>query len=411
MSVLVLILSSCSAPEIEQEIEIGTSRLYPGVYSLGPAEQGWEELNSGETCRDGETPHFSINGITLCKSGEFYESLESTWANPDIVGVYVRLPWDNVHEGPNRFNFSTLDHELEQAVKYGKYVSLSFSAGRGDIPEWIFEEGGVEAYEFQDGGSDLEAGQCGSRMTLGDPTDEEYQKHYFDLIRAVGEHIQERPEWFDAIAYFKISGANLYTHEFRLPKNCDAACEICNTEVWAEAGYTPEGIYQFVANQMDVIQEVLPGKPMMYQLIQDGLPWINNEGDYLQADGSSSGAPVIRSVEQVEEIIKRGSEAYGPLFVVAHDGLGTTKQPNRWVVQAGERGQPTAFQTRNLGDINTPAQLQMALENLWKNSTAHYLEAYEQIIWEIGNNDNVLVPDSESEINTLAEWNEQLQSR
>ena len=381
------------AQEVQTRI-VSSSGMAAGVFSLGPSGIGMEECSEG-----------------LCKTGEYYESLESTWANPDVVGVYVRLPWDSVHTDLDTFDFTTLDHELNKAVEYNKYVSLSFSAGNDDIPEWIFTEGGVTPYEFQDGGSNLEPGQCGTRMTLGDPTDEEYQKHYFDLIRAAGEHIQSEPEWLDSLAYFKISGANLYTHEFRLPNNCDPACEICNTEVWAEAGYTPEGIYQFVLNQMDVIQEVLPGKPMVYQLIQDGLPWINNEGDYLQADGTSSGDPVLRSVEQVEEIIRRGSEAYGPLFVVAHNGLGTMGRPNRWVINAGEKGQPTGFQTKNLGELSTPEELQMALENLWENTTAHYIEAYEQLIWEIGENGNELVPDSEAEINTLEEWNQQLQSR
>lgn len=361
-----------------------------------------------------EIDGYAAGIFSLGPSTAPYFTKEETWADPDVVGVYIRLPWESAHIAPgssaDSFDFTTLDHELNQAAKYGKFVSLSFSAGKDDIPDWLFDEGGVQAYQFQDGGSQLEEGKCGARMTLGNPTDELYQKHYFDLIRGVGEHIASNPDWYNSLAYYKISGANLYTHEFRLPNRCEEGC-ICNTQVWAEAGYTPEGMYDFVLNQMAVIQEVYPGKPMMFQLIQDGLPWINDQGDYLKADGTSSGAPVTRSVEQVEEIIRRASEVYGPLFVVAHNGLGFERKPNRWVVEAGKNGQPTAFQTRNLTDLQTPEQLQQTLENLWDNSNAFYLEVYEQVLEVARDKENVLVPDDQAEINTISEWNKQLQSR
>ncbi len=423
LSVLSLVMpglflfSGCAAVDTAQNrVELNTEGLVKGVFSLGPAEEGLveTELSKGE-CPNGQSARIKSGDFGLCNLGQMYESMDSTWVNPDVVGVYVRIPWDEIHVAPGAksqsFDFTILDHEFEQAVKYGKFVSLSFSAGQDDIPTWLFKEGGVEALEFQDGGSQLEPGQCGSRMTLGDPTDDKYQQHYFEMIRGVGEYINSLPEWRERLAYFKISGANLYSHEFRLPNNCDPACDICNTEVWAKAGYTPDGIYAFVLNQMDVIQEVFPGTPMVYQLIQDGLPWINNQGDYLQADGTSSGAPVTRSVEQVEEIIRLGSEQYGPLFVVAHNGLGPTGKPNRWVTKAGKDGQPTGFQTRNLSDIYTTAQLQDTFENLWDNSTGHYLEVYEQLIWLAAQNDNQLVPENKSEINTLGEWTDLLQTR
>ena len=408
-----LLLTGCAQIE---PVTVEPEGLVPGIFSLGPAGDGFvEETLLDGRCKNGDLPEASAGESGLCAGGRAYESLDSTWANPDVVGVYVRLPWESIHKAPGTkktsFNFTILDHELNQAVKHQKRVMLSFSAGKGDLPDWLFTEGGVEPLQFQDGGSKLEAGQCGSRMTLGDPTDENYQDHYFDLIRGVGEHIQAKEEWSDAVAYFKISGANLYTHEFRLPNSCDPACAVCNTEVWAKAGYTPEGIYDFVLNQMGVIQEVFPGKPMVYQLIQDGLPWVNDQGDYLMADGTSSGRPVTRSVEQVEEIIKRGSEAYGPLFVVAHNGLSSSGKPNRWVIQAGKQGQPTGFQTGNTHELTSIIELQSALENLWDNTDAHYLEAYEEILWQARQSQNTLVPDTVAEINTLGEWNERLRTR
>lgn len=339
---------------------------------------------------------------------------EALWKDPAINGAFIRLPWDEVQTGPGtevrNFDFSRLDHELNAAVAHGKHVSIAFSAGKDGTPEWLFTKAGVKGYDFQDGGSQLEEGKCGAKMKLGNPTDPAYQEAYFSLIQKVGEHIRTRQDWFDAVAYVKISGANLYTFEFRLPNRCEPGC-VCNSQVWSEAGYTPEGMYAFFTEQMEVWQEALPGKPMVYALIQDGLPDSNAQGDYELENGASSGGELIKSTEQVNELIKRGSDLYGPLFVVSHNGLGPDHEPNRWVTRAGKAGQPTLFQTMNLTKVQNTADLQATLENLWNNTDAHYLEVYQQILLEAEAQDGRLVPDADAEVNTLQEWNDELQSR
>ncbi|MEK7183776.1 MAG: hypothetical protein AAB776_04045, partial [Patescibacteria group bacterium] len=172
-----LLLTGCAQIE---PVTVEPEGLVPGIFSLGPAGDGFvEETLLDGRCKNGDLPEASAGESGLCAGGRAYESLDSTWANPDVVGVYVRLPWESIHKAPGTkktsFDFTILDHELNQAVKHQKRVMLSFSAGKGDLPDWLFTEGGVEPLQFQDGGSKLEAGQCGSRMTLGDPTDENYQ--------------------------------------------------------------------------------------------------------------------------------------------------------------------------------------------------------------------------------------------
>lgn len=378
---LALLAVGCgSAPPVV----IGPTDYVGGIFALGPAE--------GDT-------------------GYVHQSL---WEDPAISGAFIRLPWDEVQTGPGTnvwdLDFSRLDHELDAAVAHGKHVSIAFSAGKDGTPEWLFTQAGVQGYDFQDGGSQLEEGKCGAKMKLGNPTDPAYQEAYFDLIQKVGEHVRTRQDWFDAVAYVKISGANLYTFEFRLPNRCEPGC-VCNSQVWSEAGYTPEGIYDFFTKQMAVWQAALPGKPMVYALIQDGLPDSNAQSDYELQNGQSSGGELIRSVEQVNEIIRRASQEYGALFVVSHNGLGPDHEPNRWVTRAGKAGQPTLFQTTNLTKVQNTTDLQGTLENLWNNTDAHYLEVYQPILLEAQAQDGRLVPDTEAEVNTLIEWSEQLQSR
>ena len=85
-------------------------------------------------------------------------------------------------------------------------------------------------------------------MTLGNPTEIAYQNRYFDLLRKVAAHIKSRADWYRALAYIKPSGANLFTHENRLPKRCTPGC-ICNTQLFAQHGYTPAGLYAFYQAQ------------------------------------------------------------------------------------------------------------------------------------------------------------------
>jgi plastocyanin len=409
--------------------------LAPGIFVIGPTGHGYAEENLGGNglCSDGDPPVSQVGNLGLCGTGEEHEIMEATWADPDINGVFLRYEWNDIHLAPgmddSSFDFSMLDHELDQAVKYGKKVSLSFKAGNDGTPGWLFSEGGVPGYTFEElGGGDLAEGEvCGDLMTLGDPTDAIYQQHYFDLLRKVGEHVSERNDWYDAVAYVKVSGANVETHENRLPNTCQPGC-ICNTQVWSQAGYTPEGLYDFYLNQMDVIQEAFPGKAMMYSLIQAGFPKVANDGSYMMPNGLSSGSLLPTGVEQTTEIIELGSAAHRDLFVVQHNGLGlappegsicgvTESQgaspecPNRWVLDAGEAGQPTAFQTNNTRVIESPADLQSALEGLWDYSDAAYLEIYERIFWEAAEDDGVLVPSADARTNTVSEWNELLEVR
>lgn len=332
------------------------------------------------------------------------------WEDPDVTGVFLRLRWKDLQTGAETFDFSLLDHEMNQAITHGKYVTLSLGAGNDGTPDWLFTEGGVTGYDFQDGATKLQLGKCGARMTLGDPSDQAYQDQYFGALQAIADHLKTNDSWYDAVAYVKLSGANVYSHENRLPKRCQEGC-ICNSQVWSEAGLTPAGLQNFYREQMAVLQAAYPDKALMYALIQDGFPWMNEAGDYQLADGSSSGGELIRSIPQVEDILRLGSSTYGSRFVTQHNGLQPDHEPNPWVITLGEQGFPTAFQTSNLQVTNTPELLQRTFENFWTNSQAHYLEIYTEALRIAREEDGQLAPEGAGEANTLSEWNELLQSR
>lgn len=412
-------------------------RAVPGIFTLGPDGAGFEiknRKNINPGCNN-TLAKATAGDLFLCESGLPYATMEWTWTNPSITGVFIRLRWDEVHLGPNKFDWTAFDREISRAVENGKMYSISFKAGSRGTPSWIFDAakaGGfpVKKLSFQD--SEDQA-NCGTMMTLGSPTDQNFKKHYFDLWRAAAERIKSKNAWYRALAYIKPSGANLVSHENRLPNNCETGCP-CSPQIWAEQGnYTPAGLYAFYTEQFDLLRALFPDKDLAYALIQAGFPLINDNKEYR----SPSAQPLPAGTEQTEKILEIGRKNHGLSFMVQHNGLGPRPQdenpprsncpnegehpanrpfgsvgsgcPNRWVLQEGEAGQPTAFQINNAAGVKTLPELESALRNLYDNSDGIFLEIYEERLWDAENNGPVL--DQNATKRTLQQWDELLLQR
>ena len=356
----------------------------------------------------GPMPQLPSGIYTLSPNDAPYETDQAIWSSDQVTGVFIRLRWDEIHTGDGVFVWEALDAQLDQAVTHGKVYSVCVKAGKEGTPDWIFSTdddgtyragggGGVTRYTFKDGGSSMEGcGDLGDYMDLGNPTDPVYQKHYFNMLRALSEHLRLRNDWYRALAYVKPSGANLSSHENRLPRRCLADpypnpgpkedC-ICNPEVWANAGYTPNGLYHFYQEQTRVIKGSFPSKAMSYMLIKDAFPQVNNDGDYLMDTGLSSGGVLPEPEEQTQVVLDQGQADHGVMFAVQYNGLGKHpddggKLPLGMVVQEGDEGQMTGFQTVNAQGVNTLADLDSALRNASENSDAVFVEIYQGLALE-----------------------------
>jgi hypothetical protein len=418
-------------------------RLVSGVFITGSHEEGLIEENANDA--DAFCPHDKVNVKTgdlhICKIGDKHETMAQTWQNSDLTGVYIRIDWHEVHKAPGVFDWTILDREVERAVESGKVYSLSLRSGKHGEPDWISDESVVGAanvvkeYHFVDGGDSLEPGQCGSQLYLASPTDPNYQKYYFEVLEAAADHLKEKNAWYRNLAYIKPSGANMFTHENRVPKRCEPGC-LCNPEVWVEAGYTPSGIYDFYSKQTELLAEAFPEKDMSYMLIQGGFPKVGENGEYEGQDGVDED-DLPRGVEQTEKIIKQGIEEHGTRFVVQHNGLREKPQdgfnyntaacpnegqhpikkpygavgsgcPNQWALKAGAAGNPTAFQTLNLKGIESLEELQSTFQNFWDNSDGIFLEIYEELLWKVAKNNGVM---DELSGKTLSDWIEAMHQR
>jgi len=403
-----------------------------GIFTLGPDGEGFVIETRGmpnPSCDYLRSPA-QVGNEYLCPTGANYATMDWTWQNPNLTGVFIRLRWDEVNSAPGVYDWTVMDREIEKAVRNGKLYNLSFKAGLGGTPSWIFNPAiaganVVKRLHFQDDGP---GDECGIPLDLGSPADPNYRKLFFDLWKAAAQRIRSHNAWFRALAYVKPSGANLFTHENRLPKHCLSNCTICNPQVWAEQGsYTPDALYEFYSEQTAMLAAAFPDKDMSYQLIQDGFPLVNNNGEYK----APLTLPLPRGAEQTETILMRGGREHGLRFVVQHNGLQPKPQdrtpprpacpnegihpavppfgevgsgcPNRWVLQAGAAGQVTGFQTENASkNVSNPIELESTLQNAWDNSDAIFVEIYEQRFWEAEVGGPVLNPNASGR--TIGDW-------
>ena len=388
-----------------------------GIFTLSPLDFSFVVEPAKNLCTTGQPPAAVAGGEMLCRNTALIgATLDQTWQDPSLTGVFIRLLWKDIQIAPGTsdasFDFTILDREVDKAVRNGKVYSLGIKAGDDGTPLWLFGNG-VTPLQLQDSGSD-DSAACGSRMTLGNPTDVAYQNHYFDLLRKVAAHLKARADRYRALAYIKPSGANLFSHENRLPKRCSPGC-ICNTQVFAQHGYTPAGLYAFYQAQTALLVSEFPGKTMNYALIQEGFPRVSNSGAYEQSDGTSSGGALPGGTEQTQVIINTGQAMHGLAFAVAHNGLGTKKAdncltsintpgcPNKWVLQEGLEGQVTGWQTNNAEKVANPADTDSALQNAWSNSQGVYVELYEDRFWEAVRQPNGII-DPAGSGHTMLQW-------
>ncbi|MCI0536351.1 MAG: hypothetical protein L0Z50_14110, partial [Verrucomicrobiales bacterium] len=339
----------------------------------------------------GPMPRAASGIFTISPEELPYASQDETWQSPNITGVFIRPRWDDVHLGPGQFNWVQLDQEIDKAVHNGKVFSLGFKAGVKGTPQWIFDPAKTDAPVPK---LDFGFRSEGKPTYYGSPADANYRKHYFDLLKTAAAHLRERNAWYRALAYIKPSGANLYTHENRLPNDTTE-----QLKTWATEGkYTPTALYEFYDLQTALLAAEFPEKDMDYALIQDGFPAINDSGEYLGQTPPPQN-PLPTGALQTEVILNQGRLRHGRRFVVAHNGLQRKPAdcpgsgvhpiildpkfhyvgsgcPNRWVLEQAALGQVTGYQTTN--DLLTESDVDSALQNAWDNSDGIYVELYER---------------------------------
>jgi hypothetical protein len=327
---------------------------------------------------------------------------DASWSSDRNAGAFLRLRWSWLQpDGPGQYDWTVLDREVEKAVANGKLYSIGVKAGFHGTPSWIFDAG-VDKLTFREFGTHegVESCKCGAFFELGSPTQERYQELYFEMLEALAAHLRSSAAWYRHLAYVKPSGANLYSVENRLPKRCtceaqcpDQRCKtptrfqsaphldpsgrICNTRVWAEAGYTPEGLVTFYERQLGVLGRAFPEKDLLYLLIHDGFPRVLSESAYLDCGDGKDAEGVPPPVSQTRAVLDKGWSLLGDRFSTQHAGLGLNKDINNLLVKERRPTQFIALQTNN-DVLDAPALQAVVAHGMDQSEHAMMIEVYEE---------------------------------
>lgn len=430
-----------------------------GIFVISETQGGLLEQTTACVAPHEEMTTRTVDGVFwyLCSNpqpaeAEYQTTMNSTWTNPAITGVFIRLKWSDLQTSPTTYDDTILLREVDQAVANGKLYSIGIKSGaEGDAtPAWLFEPAPAGAgltpvtLDWNE-----DSTSCSSAPhDYGDPTDATYRQLYLDMLSHVASVLKLNSARWRSLAYVKLSGANSRSAENRLPNGCKAGC-ICNNQKWADAGYTPTELQRFYTDQMERIRSDFPGKSMSYSLIQDGFPRVNDDLCYLNETNTKI-CPVgintrmVGPFDQTQAIIDHARSTYGDDVAIAHLGMGPKPDfsnpvqfaagtgcplplapdgssvygpngvasgcPNKWATDVGVVGGLTHFQTNHAPQVETPAQLASALDNMWSNSNSAMLEIYEAQAWKAS--DAILDPTLPlARQRTLAEWNQRLHDR
>lgn len=403
-----------------------------GVFALGPTGNGLTSQSTPCVPNASRIAQRTTGGVTeyLCRSqvaANYQRTMESTWADPSITGVFIRLQWKDLQPTMGTWNDSVLLRETDAAVAHGKLYSIVIESGRDGQPPWLLAPvasggAGLTGYELDSNDELSAAGVCNPNdyFHYADPTTMAYQTLYKAALTHVADVLKQSSARYRALAYIKPSGANRGTGENRLPTRCKvgAGC-ICNNQVWAEqAHYAPHKLYTYYADQITHIALTFPGKSMSYMLIQAGFPRVGEDQCWDGAAGAGVTCPpaavdltVPQGTEQTEHIIDAalGSLPNGT-FIVEHQGLDMDPASvNWWVTSRGMMfGTPTMFQTSAGGQVGSPADVGDTLQNLWTNSNASALEIYEERLWEAN---GAALGGAANPTHTIGQWNVDLHAR
>ena len=101
-----------------------------GIFALGPNGPGLVQRLESESCACESAPEpctpfvaAALDGNTykLCpEEGAVSQMLDTTWSNPDVTGVILRLNWSDIqvdNNGTIEFFWDDLDREMNRVCR------------------------------------------------------------------------------------------------------------------------------------------------------------------------------------------------------------------------------------------------------------------------------------------------------
>jgi hypothetical protein len=266
------------------------------------------------------------------------ENLPDSIYKSKADGVYVRLVWSTIEPRPGEFDWSTLNREVERAVRFGKRLSVGVRTG-GLAPQWLYRQG-VQKSTFTVGPHGGTWGRCRT-VDIPWPWDENYQRTYLRMMTTMSEHLRSIPKAYEALRIVKITGINQLTEELRLPaarSDRPNSCESNAIPAWQEAGYRPSKVIAAWERLAAGVAKAFPDKLLAIEVLdRNDFPAIDGEGNF--ARGVAAQQADVKAA-----IIDKALRLFPGRFAVQWDGLSAVKVAPS-VLKAGKEGAVIGWQT------------------------------------------------------------------
>jgi hypothetical protein len=234
-----------------------------------------------------------------------------------VTGVALNMNWATLETAPGVYDWAPLDYAIQEALKYGKQISLAIEPNHYSAPSWLFQEG-VPDLNF----TVLNHGGLNT-IDIAPPWNPTYQQAYAQMMMALSNHLQSIPGAYQAVSVVKITGMAEVSSEIRLPNASDTTGGVTNTiPIWQAQGYTPAQVLAAWNGFAASVNAAFPDKMLAEETILDptAFPTINNQGQFVSVTDPSF-------VNVVQGIISEGLAQYGGRFAVQWDALNNADMP------------------------------------------------------------------------------------
>ena len=187
--------------------------------------------------------------------------------NPGIVGIHQKASWKSIEISEGVYNWSNLDQRINEAVAFGKKVSLNLFAGGVNTPEWVLSNPGVQLFYFID---DNPYHSCfGDTVSIPIFWDSLFLEKKINFIQAVGARYASN----HYVVATMVSFANSMSNEWHVPHKIgwidynrngisgdEGDLYVNQVHDWLDAGYTTAKIFQAGKTTIDAWANALPDK-------------------------------------------------------------------------------------------------------------------------------------------------------
>lgn len=269
---------------------------------------------------------------------------DSVYESPDIDGVVISAPWNDIEPSPGVYDWTLVDTEIKRAVANGKKITIAIHTGVW-TPSWLFAAPYNVAHDtFYFSSSNGADGKPCTAYTMPAPWDSTYESQYAQVVQAYANHLKSIPGAYDAVTRVKLSGINTISVELHLGycSNSDGLSR------WQTLGYTPDKLIAAAKALAGSVNQAFPDKVLSLDiLVENALPTINNSGQVV----TKTSPTFVDVTQSLIRYFGTPSSGFNNRFAVQWDGFSSTQNAafTQSVAEARELGIILGGGTNNFG--------------------------------------------------------------